>query len=239
MPTNDTESPGARLMQEIQQLLAEVRDPHQKVRVLEIASQIFKAGEAYSAAAGRMRQIPADITLADFTDISKILLSIRDATGADIVNMRLNKTGEIEAAPVFVGWVESEALRRLRLERNEPDPGLYRFGDTVAAREYEETLNAKGAMKERDWTVEITKKSGEQKALVVKAGVMYQNLIGIVVNGGSGRRCVGTLNLGWRPDQARQKAERAKHAIQNWAQDQNSELVKFLKNKFDFGGPTF
>lgn len=205
------------------------------IRILDdAANDIFKGSQSNG------RRIPGSITLDDFREIRNRLARIRDDTGADIVNMRLNSTDIDRPAPVFVGWVESDRIKEIRAQRNEPDPGLYRFGDTVAAREYDETLNAKGAMKERDWTVEVTKKSGEQKALVLKAGVVYQKLIGIVVHQGNGRRCVGTLNFGFSgtPDQARQKAERVNNVIENWARE-GSDLVKFLKSNFELGGPTF
>lgn len=184
-------------------------------------------------------KIPQGITQEDFMEIGRCLRNILGQTHAMLVNMRLNKTGIKDPAPVFVGWVEHDELKKIRLDKNESDPGLYRFGDTVGSKTYTETLLAKGAIKERDWSVSLTEKHAEQKALAPKAGVMYQKLIGIIVEEGSVRRCVGTLNLGFYRKPDAQVVHNAERIMKDWAQNPGSQLVKFLKANFEFGGPAF
>lgn len=194
-------------------------------------------GEAYAAAPGK-KNIHGDITSKDFETMRDHLLAILKDTGAAVVNMRLNETGRQDPAPVFVGWVEDETLRKRRRDRREPDPGFTRFGDTVAAKEYTETISAKGVIQDRDWRERLHEKSPEQKALVPRAGVMDQKLIGIIAQEGNVRRCVGTLNLGFRKRPDAQAVQKAEKVMRHWAQDQNSKLVTFLKTNFQLGGPT-
>ena len=153
--------------------------------------------------------------------------------------MRLNQTGT--RVPVFVGWVEDKDVETLRTERKEPSPGDFskgRLGDTVESKEYTDTLAAKGAIVERDWCVSLKQKNPKQRALVPRAGVMYQKLIGIVVQEGNVRRCVGTLNLGFSSKPV-QMAE-VETMMRAWTQEPSSKgLVEFLKTTFKLGGPTF
>jgi hypothetical protein len=228
-----------------QSLLAVIRSCFQQLQDrLEQVVDTAAAAAGRSGQANGKKMIPGGITLEDFVKIREILRKILDETGAEIVNMRLNKTGKANAAPVFVGWVENERVKNLRLQRNEPDPGFSRLGDTVAAKEYEETLNRtvkdqKPAILDRDWCDRLHEKSPEQKALVPRSGVMYQKLIGIVVDQGGVLHCVGTLNFGFKKPTDAQKSN-VERFIEGLAQGENSELSKYLKQEFDFefGGPT-
>lgn len=195
------------------------------------------SGVAHAAAPTR-KNIPADITLDAFGAIRGHLLEILKVTGAAVVNVRLNKTGIAAPAPVFVGWVEDDTLKKRRGGRNEPDPGFSRLGDTITSQEYTDTLAAQGTILERDWCVSLDQKSPDQKALLPRAGVMYQKLIGIIVQEGSVRRCVGALNVGFRRRPDAQTMQKAEKLIRHWAQDQGSKLVASLKQNFEFGGPT-
>jgi hypothetical protein len=179
--------------------------------------------------------IPGGITPEHFMEIRQHLIEALEKTRALVANMRLNKTGVRHPDPVFVGWVETQKLTRRRASRNDPDPGLFRFADTIRSREYTETVLAKGAIKERDWRVRLAEKSSEQRALVPKSGVMYQKLIGIMVKQGGGRRCVGTLNLGFSKKPDAQTRRNANRVMKYYAQNPRSELITFLKNNFELG----
>jgi hypothetical protein len=231
---------------DFQSLLAVIRSSFQQLQ--DRLEQVLHSAAGSSSRAGQSngkRMIPGGITLEDFVKIRDVLRKFLDETDAEIVNMRLNRTGKANAAPVFVGWVESERIKNLRLQSNEPDPGFCRLGDTVAAREYEETLNRtvrdqKPAILDRDWCDRLHEKSPEQKALVPRAGVMYQKLIGIVVDQGGVRHCVGTLNFGFRKptDAERSSVERV---LKDLAEGEKSYISRYLKAEFDFefGGPSF
>jgi hypothetical protein len=196
------------------------------------------------------RKIPEEITQDDFKDIRQHLETVlkeltSGKTDAMIVNMRLNKTGTEDPAPVFVGWVEDETLKKLRVKRKEKDPGSSRLKDTVPATEYTETLKAKGVIQERDWCAlkdgraTLAEKSPQQKALVPRAGLMYQRLIGIVVQDGSVSRSVGTMNLAFPKKPADQLIQNADNIMKTWATNQEkSKLIQFLRDNFQLGGPT-
>lgn len=225
-------------------LLTVIRDSFQQLEHKLEQVVTAAAGAGQTSRNGR-KSIPGGITLEDFVKIRDILRQILHETGAEIVNMRLNMSDKAGAAPVFVGWIENERVKKLRLQRNEPDPGFYRLGDSVAAKEYEETINRtvkdqKPAILDRDWCGSLHEKSPEQKALVPRAGVMYQKLIGIVVDQRGVRHCVGTLNFGFKtPTDA--EASKVKTVINDLSRGENSNLSKYLKEEFnfEFGGPTF
>jgi hypothetical protein len=208
------------------------------IRIIDDAAREIPGGRQ-TGLNGRKR-IPDDLTEDDFANIRKLLEDVRRETGAEIVNMRLNKSDTERSAPVFVGWVESQRVRGLRLSRNEPDPGFSRLGDTVIAREYTETLNAYGEIVRRDWSAALSsgratlsEKSPEQKALVPRAGLMYQLLVGIIVDGHS----VGTLNLAFPRKPSSDEEKKAEEAIKRWAGSKQSRLIEFLKDRFVLGGP--
>jgi hypothetical protein len=175
--------------------------------------------------------IPGGITPEHFLDIRKYLSDILEKTGAMVVNMRLNETGEICPAPVFVGWVESQDLAKKRASANRPDPGLFRFADTIRSKEYTETVLARGAIRERDWRVQISQKSSDQKKDLPASGVIYQKFIGIMVD----QRCVGALNLGFSRKPDNKVLQNAENVMKFYAKNPRSELITFLNNNFKLG----
>lgn len=177
--------------------------------------------------------IPGGITPEHFLDIRKYLSDILEKTHAMAVNMRLNETGTIHPAPVFVGWVESQDLARKRASANRPDPGLFRFADTIRSKEYTETVLARGAIRERDWRVQISQKSSDQKKDLPASGVMYQKLIGIMINQRGVRRCVGALNLGFSRKPDGKVLQNAEKVMKFYAKNPRSELITFLSNNFE------
>lgn len=154
--------------------------------------------------ANQKKKIPGEITLVEFKAVQDRLADILKREGAQEVHLRLNESGwNNELAPVFVGWVESKELQDERAKKNKPDPGLYRFGDTVFSSIYEAAHKAASPMGpvqsqyearavEKDWSRDLAEKYHEEQALVSKAGVKYQLAIGLIVGG----RFVGTLNMG-------------------------------------------
>jgi hypothetical protein len=191
----------------------------------------MEEGESYMAKA----TIPGGITPEHFMTIRKHLTDIMDKTHAVAVNMRLNEAGTIHPAPVFVGWVESPELAKKRASFNQPDPGLFRFADTIRSKEYTETVLARGAVKERDWRVQISQKSADQKKDLPSSGVMYQKFIGIMVNQRGVRRCIGALNLGFYRKPDGKVLRNAEKVMKFYAQNPRSELITFLKNDFQLG----
>ena len=179
--------------------------------------------------------IPGGITPEHFLDIRNYLSDILEKTHAMAVNMRLNETGTIHPAPVFVGWVESQDLAKKRASANRPDPGLFRFADTIRSKEYTETVLARGAIRERDWRVQISQKSSDQKKDLPATGVMYQKLIGIMVNQRGVRRCVGALNLGFSRKPDGKVLQNAEKVMKLYANNPRSELITFLRNNFELG----
>jgi hypothetical protein len=172
-------------------------------------------------------KIPAGITPEIFievrTQLLKVLKDLEGMKGA-WVTTRLNETGRKDPSPVFVGWVEHKDLITKRVQRNEPDPGLFRFGDDHYSKIYEECLANPGSVRRRDWNVDKPELTG--KTLDIKAGVMHRRSIAVKANGGY----VGTLNAGFFAD----PGDKADGVMTRWAQNSGSELVKYLLGHFLF-----
>ena len=187
-------------------------------------------------------KIPGGITPEEFMAVRKFLLLILKQSGSNQVIMRLNKTGERNPHPVFVGWVQDDALVKTRTQndKNQPDPGLFRFGDTNYSKVYHETVySGRGVIKERSWEQSDAEKDDHAKSLGPKAGVQYQRYIGIAVGDGKSRRCVGTVSVGFfrKPNTVRIK-KRIDPVLRSWAVGADSDLIKLLKNNFAVGGPS-
>lgn len=180
-------------------------------------------------------RIPGGITPEQFMQLREFLIKILDDSGAAVVNMRLNETGTAQIAPVFVGWVESKKMAKKREISNKPDTGLFRFADTIRSKEYTDTVLAKGSIRERDWRRQISEKDHDQKKVLPTSGVNYQKLIGIMVRQRGGRRCVGSLNLGFESRPRPQAARQADKIMRYFATSPKSELIAFLKENFELG----
>jgi len=184
-------------------------------------------------------KIPGGITAEDFLTISKHLRGVLKETNAKQVVLRLNETGKDEPAPVFVGWVEDPELTEERLEKNEPDPGLFRFADTTPSTTYDKCFRNGGDPNERNWKLPSHLKERKPKELgqASKAGVNYLRFIGIIGGDGNARRCVGILSAGFseKPDDF--TIEKVDKILKRWAQSSSSELVAFFKGTFELGGP--
>lgn len=155
--------------------------------------------------------------------------------------LRLNQTGETQAAPVFVGYVLDHDLVIQDQERNFPDPGLHRFGDTVRSYMYEDCLNSflgrnPDPFVERDWKVDFNRRLPEEKAQSATRGVNYLLITGIIVDHDSERQCVGVLGVGFlsKPDH-KASIDETKKRINEWI---DPHLVTYLKDRYQLGGPS-
>lgn len=190
------------------------------------------------------KTIPGDIEPEDFIQIRNHLencLKQIAATGSQVlwVSCRLNESGEKNPSPYFVGWVENKETRDERIRRNDPDPGLYRFGDDHYSEIYEECLNKPNSVIGIDEAAHQIIGNRDRmrwlagaKSLSVKAGAKYRMSIAIKVD----NQYVGTLNAGFSND----PANSVDSIMVEWAQNSSkSKLVQYLKQpQYDFGGPT-
>jgi len=188
------------------------------------------------------RKIPGGVTLADFGKIDGFLRQILQETEAKEVHLRVNDSDDNELAPVFVGWVEDSVLKKNREAKNHPDPGLYRFGDTVLSsiymEAYEEARKVRGAaLFAKDWDAHLHEKRSDEKALAPKAGVKHQKCIGLVLKKNGANVFVGTLNVGFSAPPVGQANKKAESAMQQWAAPA-SPLVQWLDSEFKLLGPS-
>ncbi|MGH7845575.1 MAG: hypothetical protein ACREQW_10455 [Candidatus Binatia bacterium] len=188
------------------------------------------------------RSIPGGIEVKNFVQIRKFLEQILKelkSAGAKRVVTRLNNSNSAQPAPHFVGIVEDGDLRKLRLGRNEPDAGLFRFGDDNPSKVYNETVsNPEGEIGRRNWKGrDYAEKGGNAKALGHEIGCDYQRFIAIRVPVAGGQhQHVGTITVGFMKDPS---SPRVQTVMKKWAQNPKSKFVKFLKDNFALGGPTF
>ena len=142
--------------------------------------------------------------------MQRVLKEFR-SLGAKQVNLRLNESNETEKRPVFIDWVAvPEIFERLARQSDTPQTreqvsnvGLYRFGEGLRSRVYEDAVNKALAFQgtiDRDWHQDLAEKKVESKLLVQKAGLMYQKFIGIIAEEAGSRRCVGLLTVSFREE---------------------------------------
>ena len=209
-------------------------------------------------------RIPGGITPEHFTRITDILkgilMDMESVIGAELtksrkrynfdvkpkeLHIRLNESDKPFPLPIFVGWVESDDVRREREAWNHPDPGLQRFGDDVLSEVYAEAFRYAGKARAehfryRDWDneklPEICEKRSGEKATDPKAGNRFQTCLAIVTQG----RAVGTLVVGFKRKPPAPLLQKAQEVLRKWAresaQDERNALLNFL-NDFDLGGP--
>ncbi|HEY3305528.1 MAG TPA: hypothetical protein VGL70_18550 [Candidatus Binatia bacterium] len=186
----------------------------------------------------KAKKIPGGITAEDFIRIRDCLREILKEAGAKQANLRLNESAEEGPHPFFVGWVGDKDVEKKIRDRNDPDPGLYRFGDDNYATVYKDTISdRRWAIQNRDWCRNLAEKSMTAKGIAPKSGVMYQKFIGILVKNGSKRRCVGTLALGFASRPSGRTHSKVEKIMKSWARDPRLKLVQFLRDNFELGGP--
>jgi hypothetical protein len=187
-------------------------------------------------------KIPAGVTPEHFLEIDNFLnqfLSdvkrIARATRPMWASCRLNESRQ-DISPVFIGWVEDDAFRELRLKKNEAHPGLFRFGDDHYSEIYEDCVKQPGVIKKRDWSDDLGHPVRGQwmvnaRKLSVGMGVMHRRSIAIKI----GKHAVGTINVGFQANPG--KADRAiARVMKNWSH-QDSPFITYLRDNFELGGP--
>jgi hypothetical protein len=187
-------------------------------------------------------KIPGGVTPQHFLDINNLLIQfLRDVrTAAKGVapmwaSCRLNESRD-DISPVFIGWVEDASLEARRIARNQPHPGLFRFGDDHYSEIFEDCVKQPGVVKKRDWHQDLAHPVKGQwmdnaKKLSVGLGVMYRRSIGLKVH----KTSVGTINIGFNRNPAKAEAAIAR-VMKNWSHA-DSALVKYLSDNFELGGP--
>ena len=186
-------------------------------------------------------RIPGSINVKNFVKIRGFLEQILkelETSGAKRVVTRLNSSDSIEPRPYFVGIVEDSELVKRRTAWNEPDAGLFRFGDDNPSNVYNETVcNPTGKMIQRNWSKDYAEKSGNAKALGHEVGCDYQRFVAIRVPVGDGKyQHAGTITASFRNNPA---SPRVESIMKKWAQHPNSKFVKYLKANFILNGPKF
>jgi hypothetical protein len=181
---------------------------------------------------------------------------------AQELHMRLNESEKPWPLPIFVGWYEVEGAEYRRTEYNHPHPALWRFGDDVLSEVYAEALNfadevGDQAFQYRDWSSEMGEKRAGERATDPKAGNLFQTCLAIVIENEAPRvvppgkgeastfaRAIGTLVLGFKTKPDDVLLDRAHQTMREWALEKvaktdskRGDLITWLKNKFDLGGP--
>ena len=186
-------------------------------------------------------KIPGSITVKNFVKIRGFLEQILKelkTTGAKRVVTRLNSSDSTKPAPYFIGIVEDSELVKRRTAWNEPDAGLFRFGDDNPSMVYSETVcDPTGKMIQRNWSKDYAEKSGNAKALGHEVGCDYQRFIAIRVPVEDGKhQHIGTITVSFKNNPASPMVE---SIMKKWAQHPNSEFVKYLRANFILNGPKF
>jgi hypothetical protein len=166
-------------------------------------------------------------------------------TGARRVVTRLNRSNQAQPSPIFVGVVEDDAITDLRRQQGHAPPhgdvGKDRFNkrDPNPSVVYSETVNdATGAIKQRTWNGQSSEKTPGAKQMGKSANCTFQRFIAIRIPVGNQHRHVGTLTVGFDQDPTGQKMADVERTMKDWAQRDQSEFVKYLKDTFNLNGPT-
>jgi hypothetical protein len=208
---------------------------------------------------GRRVRIPGGITPENFLQIRDLLRIIlqdidnelqtlrgsayKDDERPKELHIRLNESDKSFPLPIFVGWVESDDVRKNREDWNHPDPGLHRFGDDVYSEIYGEAFRYASSnvpndhFRHRDWEAgEILEKRSGEKATDPKAGNRFQTCLAIVIED----YVNGTLVVGFRRRPDDQLLRKTQELLREWAREPKSyerrRLMVLLSN-FQLGGP--
>jgi|SRR5215831_1404142 len=192
--------------------------------------------------------IPVDITFEHYIAVRSILQHVLQdiesavGDGAKWVTCRLNQSGEKELKAFFLGWLENEKLKAIRISQNHPDPGLFRFLDDVDTPTYKNTLGQPKQVHKQVWGSKTTKiinnPSTEPLYLYLDNGYFKlpadHEICRLSIAIKVGDHYVGTLNTGLSQD----PGTKINNKMMEWGQNNTSELVQYLKNEFELGGPT-
>jgi hypothetical protein len=193
-------------------------------------------------------RIPVDISFEHFMAMRSILQhALQDfelTVGYEPkwLTCRLNQSGTTETTEAFfLGWVENTALRDIRIGLNRADPGLFRFLDPVHGDTYKRALDNPTQILKQEWKKMRGPGNGFKPQPPLKLFLdngFYQLTSGCEICRQSiaikvDDRYVGTLNTGLSKDPGSDLDEKMK----TWSQHATSELVQYLRNEFNLGGP--
>jgi hypothetical protein len=182
-----------------------------------------------------MARIPDDLG-PHFDQIQEYLKQVLDelqkaGTNAQRVTSRLNYSDTSTPIPVWAGTVEDPKIRALRRSL---EPAKIRFGRSNRSAAYEEALQ-KGDITRRDWGQSFPEKSKEGyglgQALGPMAGCRYQRYVALKTDEGTR---FGTLTVGFTQDPG--DNQKLDDIMKDWATEKKP-YVKYLKDKFELGGP--
>ena len=191
-------------------------------------------------------RIPVDITFEHYMGIKSILEHALEDFERTIgyepkwLTCRMNQSGtDSPRDAFFLGWVENQALREIRTGLNKADPGLFRFMDPVHGNTYRTALATPHKILKQSWKSRSVNGGPSLKELkLYRDGGFYdltsscetcRRSVAIKVE----NRFVGTLNTGLSYDPGDGLDEK----FMDWSQSPTSELVQYLKNEFNLGGP--
>jgi hypothetical protein len=198
---------------------------------------------------GRTR-VPVDVTFEHYFAMRSILEHIledfENSAGKEAkwVSCRLNQSSTVNPKPYFLGWVENDMLKSVRLAANRPDPGLFRFLDDVAAETYSSSLRNPKNVRRQDWKGAVERVANppvkEELFMYLAQGRGYFGLkkkneicrLSIAIKAGG--HYVGTLNTGLSKD----PGSALNSKMKQWGQSDTSELVQYIRNEFVLGGPS-
>jgi hypothetical protein len=146
------------------------------------------------------------------------------------VSCRLNRSGEKEASPVFVGWVEDNEAINIRVKRQHKfAPIEIRMTDTHKSELYEECLRkGSGVLVRRNWGQQLAS-PGSQEIGKKFYGETDRRSVAVQING----RSVGTLNVGFQGDPGAADND-IQSILLNWAQAPNTGLVNYIKENLEY-----
>jgi hypothetical protein len=208
------------------------------------------------AAPGQKVRVKANITPSQWgtawngmRNITRSVLAEFRPLGAKQVNLRLNASGTESKLPVFIDWVAvKEVTDSLTDKSGIRDYGKYRFGDPIPSTVYDQAVDKVGkGIVRRDWECNrlFREKRVQSRLLVQKAGLMYQQFIGIIAEQKGRRRCVGILTVSFR--QKPRKLNDVDAKMREWASwpknprskgYRKSKLVEYIEQRVVVGGPT-
>ena len=170
--------------------------------------------------------------------LKHILADLKKLTKAEemFVNCRLNRSDQKTGpAPICVGWVESDALKKKRKSLGLADPAIMRLGDDHLSPVYAECIcDPRMAVNARDYSkreTAVAEKVVGSRGYDVALGQVYRRYACIKAGG----RRAGTLTVGSRSRPANNR--QLEDALKEWAQNPKMEFVRCLERNFELGGP--
>lgn len=192
-------------------------------------------------------RIPVDVSFEHYMAVRSILqhalqdLELTAGYEPKWITCRLNRSGTTDTQDAyFLGWVENQSLRDIRIGLNRPDPGLFRFLDPVHGDTYRTALRNPTQILWQEWRHGrgAGGASPDKPLKLFLDNGFYRLTSGyetcrrsIAIK--ADNRYVGTLNVGLSTD----PGNALDGKLRVWSQDSASELVQYVRNEFNLGGP--